>query len=191
MSYRFNSSNIIYICSIKQIERIVFEKPNEKNYNKYNIILSIMRRQVYKKVIEIAPDLKRQIAMEMGCTVDTVYNALNLSNPTTGQDPPSGYGIGRQGEPKNPLDQLLTPQPLVRTKTAGKKRSYYKPQRSLPPHRASAQCFARITLTDKKRGAIGRGGISRNTKRKREIFPFPLIFYKRPADGNLPPNPNA
>ena len=39
-----------------------------------------MRRQVYKKVIEIAPDLKRQIAMEMGCTVDTVYNALNLSN---------------------------------------------------------------------------------------------------------------
>ena len=87
MSYRFNSSNIIYICSIKQIERIVFEKPNEKNYNKYNIILSIMRRQVYKKVIEIAPDLKRQIAMEMGCTVDTVYNALNLSNPTTGAQP--------------------------------------------------------------------------------------------------------
>ena len=43
-----------------------------------------MRRQVYKKVIEIAPDLKRQIAMKMGCTVDTVYNALNLSNPTTG-----------------------------------------------------------------------------------------------------------
>ena len=78
MSYRFNSSNIIYICSIKQIERIVFEKPNEKNYNKYNIILSI---------IEIAPDLKRQIAMEMGCTVDTVYNALNLSNPTTGAQP--------------------------------------------------------------------------------------------------------
>lgn len=62
-------------------------KPNEKNYNKYNIILSIMRRQVYKKVIEIAPDLKRQIAMEMGCTVDTVYNALNLSNPTTGAQP--------------------------------------------------------------------------------------------------------
>lgn len=57
------------------------------NYNKYNIILSIMRRQVYKKVIEIAPDLKRQIAMEMGCTVDTVYNALNLSNPTTGAQP--------------------------------------------------------------------------------------------------------
>ena len=65
----------------------MFEKPNEKNYNKYNIILSIMRRQVYKKVIEIAPDLKRQIAMEMGCTVDTVYNALNLSNPTTGAQP--------------------------------------------------------------------------------------------------------
>ena len=57
----------------------MFEKPNEKNYNKYNIILSIMRRQVYKKVIEIA--------MEMGCTVDTVYNALNLSNPTTGAQP--------------------------------------------------------------------------------------------------------
>ena len=171
----------------------MFEKPNEKNYNKYNIILSIMRRQVYKKVIEIAPDLKRQIAMEMGCTVDTVCAQLEQPDHgcTTGQDPPSGYGIGRQGEPKNPLDQLLTPQPLVRTKTAGKKRSYYKPQRSLPPHRASAQCFARITLTDKKRGAIGRGGISRNTKRKREIFPFPLIFYKRPADGNLPPNPNA
>ena len=54
---------------------------------RYNIILSIMRRQVYKKVIEIAPDLKRQIAMEMGCTVDTVYNALNLSNPTTGAQP--------------------------------------------------------------------------------------------------------
>ena len=87
MSYRYNSSNIIYICSNKQIERIVFEKPNEKNYNKYNIILSIMRRQVYKKVIEIAPDLKRQIAMEMGCTVDTVYNALTLSNPTTGAQP--------------------------------------------------------------------------------------------------------
>ena len=46
-----------------------------------------MGRQVYKKVIEIAPDLKRQIAMEMGCTVDTVYNALNLSNPTTGAQP--------------------------------------------------------------------------------------------------------
>lgn len=42
---------------------------------------------IYKKVIEIAPDLKRQIAMEMGCTVDTVYNALNLSNPTTGAQP--------------------------------------------------------------------------------------------------------
>lgn len=37
MSYRFNSSNIIYIYSIKQIERIVFEKPNEKNYNKYKV----------------------------------------------------------------------------------------------------------------------------------------------------------
>lgn len=46
-----------------------------------------MRRQVYKKVIELAPELKRQIAMEMNCTVDTVYNALNLSNPTTGEQP--------------------------------------------------------------------------------------------------------
>lgn len=117
-----------------------------------------MRRQVYKKVIEIAPDLKRQIAMKMGCTVDTVYNALNLSNPTTGaqpdRDPPSGYGIGRQGEPKKSAGSIIdAPNSLVRTKTAGKKRSYYKPQRSLPPYRASAQCFARITLTDKKTGS--------------------------------------
>ena len=87
MSYRFNSSNIIYICSIKQIERIVFKNRTKKIITNIIIILSIMRRQVYKKVIEIAPDLKRQIAMEMGCTVDTVYNALNLSNPTPGAQP--------------------------------------------------------------------------------------------------------
>ena len=60
---------------------------SSQEFNDRNIILSIMRRQVYKKVIEIAPDLKRQIAMEMGCTVDTVYNALNLSNPPTGAQP--------------------------------------------------------------------------------------------------------
>lgn len=46
-----------------------------------------MRKQVYKKVIELDPNLKKQIAAEIGCTVDTVYNALNLSNPTTGDRP--------------------------------------------------------------------------------------------------------
>lgn len=56
-------------------------------YFKSLICNSVAELRVYKKVIEIAPDLKRQIAMEMGCTVDTVYNALNLSNPTTGAQP--------------------------------------------------------------------------------------------------------
>lgn len=46
-----------------------------------------MRKQIYKKVIELAPDLKKQIAMECGCVLDTVYNALNLTNPTTGELP--------------------------------------------------------------------------------------------------------
>ena len=60
----------------------MFEKPNEKNYNKYNIILSIMRRQVYKKVIEIAPDLKRQIGFVFGCFVYFVFYVLFFFNPS-------------------------------------------------------------------------------------------------------------
>lgn len=46
-----------------------------------------MRKLVYKKVIELAPDLKKQIANELGCQVATVYNALNLSDPTYGDQP--------------------------------------------------------------------------------------------------------
>lgn len=46
-----------------------------------------MRKRVYKKVIELDPELKKQLAIEFECTVDTVYNALNLTNPTTGIRP--------------------------------------------------------------------------------------------------------
>lgn len=111
-----------------------------------------MRRQVYKKVIEIAPDLKRQIAMKMGCTVDTVYNALNLSNLTTGAQPDRirrrAMELGGKENRKSAGSIIDAPTSRA-NENSRKKRSYYKPQRSLPPHRASAQCFARITLTDK------------------------------------------
>lgn len=46
-----------------------------------------MRKLVYKKVIELAPDLKKQIAKELGCSAVTIYNALNLSDPTVGEQP--------------------------------------------------------------------------------------------------------
>lgn len=39
------------------------------------------------KIIAVAPAVKREIAAELGCTVDTVYNALNLTDPTTGEQP--------------------------------------------------------------------------------------------------------
>lgn len=39
------------------------------------------------KVIVLPPDVKKEIASEVGCTVETVYNALNLTNPTVGEQP--------------------------------------------------------------------------------------------------------
>lgn len=39
------------------------------------------------KVIVLPPDVKKEIAAEVGCTVETVYNALNLTNPTVGEQP--------------------------------------------------------------------------------------------------------
>ena len=39
-----------------------------------------------RKII-VSPEVKKEIAAELGCTVDTVYNALNLTDPTTGEQP--------------------------------------------------------------------------------------------------------
>ena len=41
-----------------------------------------------RKII-VSPEVKKEIAAELGCTVDTVYNALNLTDPTTGEQPDS------------------------------------------------------------------------------------------------------
>ena len=38
-------------------------------------------------MIILPPAVKKEIAAEVGCTVETVYNALNLTNPTVGQQP--------------------------------------------------------------------------------------------------------
>ncbi len=45
--------------------------------------------QIKKKItcIEIPPSVKKEIAEELGCTVDTVYNALNLTLPRQGEQP--------------------------------------------------------------------------------------------------------
>ena len=135
----------------------MFEKPNEKNYNKYNIILSIMRRQVYKKVIEIAPDLKRQIAMEMGCTVDTVYNALNLSNPTTGAQPDR---IRRRAMELGGKENRKTAGSIIDAPTSRANENSRKKEVVLQTATKSSttscfrtMLFARITLTDKKSGS--------------------------------------
>lgn len=37
------------------------------------------------KVIIAPPQVKKEIAAELGCSRETVYNALNLTDPTTGE----------------------------------------------------------------------------------------------------------
>lgn len=44
-------------------------------------------RRVVRKIIALSPDGKKQIARECGCSLDTVRNALILSNPRTGDQP--------------------------------------------------------------------------------------------------------
>lgn len=39
------------------------------------------------KVIDVSAAVKKEIAAELGCGIQTVYNALNLSNPTMGEQP--------------------------------------------------------------------------------------------------------
>ena len=39
------------------------------------------------RVIDVRSDVKKEIAAELGCNIQTVYNALNLSNPTIGEQP--------------------------------------------------------------------------------------------------------
>lgn len=52
----------------------------------YNIMQG---KKVLKKirVIDVSSDVKKEIAEELGCGIQTVYNALNLSDPTTGEQP--------------------------------------------------------------------------------------------------------
>lgn len=47
------------------------------------------KKLVPKKVkfIDISTAIKREIAAELGCCVDTVNNALNLTYPTYGEQP--------------------------------------------------------------------------------------------------------
>ena len=44
----------------------------------------IANKLTKKKIrfIDVAPAIKKEIAAELGCTVDTVNNALNLTYPT-------------------------------------------------------------------------------------------------------------
>lgn len=44
-------------------------------------------RRVVRKIIALPPALKKQIAAKLGCSLDTVRNALVLSNPRTGDQP--------------------------------------------------------------------------------------------------------
>lgn len=44
-------------------------------------------RRVVRKIIALPPALKKQIMREVGCSLDTVRNALVLSNPRTGDQP--------------------------------------------------------------------------------------------------------
>lgn len=44
-------------------------------------------RRIVRKIIALPPALKKQIMHEMGCSLDTVRNALILSNPRTGDQP--------------------------------------------------------------------------------------------------------
>lgn len=39
------------------------------------------------KVIDVSAAVKKEIAAGLGCSIQTVYNALNLSNPTIGEQP--------------------------------------------------------------------------------------------------------
>ena len=49
----------------------------------------IANKLTKKKIrfIDVAPAIKKEIAAELGCTVDTVNNALNLTYPTYGEQP--------------------------------------------------------------------------------------------------------
>ena len=51
----------------------------------------ITNKLTKKKIrfIDVAPAIKKEIAAELGCTVDTVNNALNLTYPTYGEQPDS------------------------------------------------------------------------------------------------------
>lgn len=48
---------------------------------------AVVRRRVVRRIIALPADLKKQIAREVGCSLDTVRNALILSNPRSGDQP--------------------------------------------------------------------------------------------------------
>lgn len=48
---------------------------------------SLPKRRIAIKVIALPADLKKEIATKLGCTTDTVRNALVLTNPREGEQP--------------------------------------------------------------------------------------------------------
>ena len=49
--------------------------------------MQAIQRDGEKRRTAIIQAIDKEIAAELGCTVDTVYNALNLTDPTTGEQP--------------------------------------------------------------------------------------------------------
>lgn len=121
--------------------------------------------------------------MEMGCTVDTVYNALNLSNPTTGAQPDR---IRRRAMELGGKENRKSAGSIIDAPTSRANENSRKKEVVLQTATKSSttSCFRTMLCANnahrQKRGAIGRGGISRNTKRKRENLPFPLISINAP-----------
>lgn len=85
----FYRKRVIYLhCQVNETvivsitERIMLDANIMKNQE-------IANKLTNKKVrfIDVAPSIKKEIAAELGCTVDTVNNALNLTYPTYGQQP--------------------------------------------------------------------------------------------------------
>lgn len=46
-----------------------------------------MKRRIAIRVIALPADLKKEIAATLGCSTDTVRNALVLTNPREGEQP--------------------------------------------------------------------------------------------------------
>ena len=86
MKYQYKS---IYLhcqvhgtVTVSITERIILDANIMKNQE-------ITNKLTKKKIrfIDVAPAIKKEIAAEVGCTVDTVNNALNLTYPTYGEQP--------------------------------------------------------------------------------------------------------